>query len=61
MNIFLLPYSLIEELEKKILNSLWWGSKTNQVKGINWLRWVMPAIKKEFGGLGFRSLSQHST
>ena len=36
MSTFLLPLSLIAELQK-MMNSFWWGSKLDRTKIINWL------------------------
>jgi hypothetical protein len=55
MSSILLPESLGEELEK-IINSFWWGSNKASGRGINWLRWEKLAMRKEFGGMGFRHL-----
>ncbi|KAJ9558242.1 hypothetical protein OSB04_012856 [Centaurea solstitialis] len=52
-NVFLLPTTLAEEIERMI-NSFWWGSKQSGGKGINWLRWEKLSVQKEFGGMGFR-------
>jgi hypothetical protein len=52
MSIYLLPDSLINEIERMI-NAFWWGGGNNN-KGIRWLAWDKLACPKEEGGLGFR-------
>ncbi|PNX94584.1 ribonuclease H, partial [Trifolium pratense] len=37
-----------------MINSFWWGSNKASCKGINWLRWEKLAMRKEYGGMGFR-------
>ncbi|XP_058776484.1 uncharacterized mitochondrial protein AtMg00310-like [Vicia villosa] len=52
MSLFILPETLISEIEK-MLNSFWWGGGTNH-KGIRWMAWDKLACPKEEGGLRFR-------
>jgi len=52
---FLLPSTLEEELQRMI-NSFWWGSKDQTIRGINWLSWEKLTMKKEFGEMIFRHL-----
>jgi hypothetical protein len=52
MSVYLIPESIINDIEK-MLNSFWWGGGTNN-KGIRWLAWEKLARPKEDGGLGFR-------
>ncbi|CAJ2662331.1 unnamed protein product [Trifolium pratense] len=52
MSIYLLPDSLINDIERMI-NAFWWGGGNNN-KGIRWLAWDKMACPKEEGGLGFR-------
>jgi hypothetical protein len=52
MSIYLLPDSLINEIERMI-NAFWWGGGNNN-KGIRWFAWDKLACSKEDGGLGFR-------
>jgi ribonuclease HI len=52
MSIYLLPETLIKEIER-MLNALWWGGSNNN-KGIKWLAWDRMAQSKDNGGLGFR-------
>jgi len=35
MSVFLLPSTLEDELEK-IMNSFWWGKRSEATRGINW-------------------------
>ncbi|PNX98658.1 ribonuclease H, partial [Trifolium pratense] len=53
MSIFLIPDSIINDIER-MLNSFWWGGGTNN-KGIRWLAWDKLARPKADGGLGFRN------
>jgi len=39
-----------------MLNSFWWGSNRQSGKGIKWLWWDRVAMRKEYGGMGFRNL-----
>ncbi|KAK2383934.1 hypothetical protein QL285_071338 [Trifolium repens] len=54
MSIYLLPETLIKEVERMI-NSFWWGGGS-QSGGIKWMAWDKMAYPKEYGGLGFRNL-----
>ncbi|GAU50179.1 hypothetical protein TSUD_408720, partial [Trifolium subterraneum] len=56
MSMFILPASLIDDIEKMI-NAFWWrgGSTNNNTKGIHWLVWKRLACPKAHGGLGFRN------
>ncbi|XP_057794267.1 uncharacterized protein LOC131010650 [Salvia miltiorrhiza] len=56
MGVFLLPITLIDEMEK-MLNSFWWGNKSGEGKGINWMKWERMCVDKKLGGIGFRSLN----
>ncbi|CAJ2665968.1 unnamed protein product [Trifolium pratense] len=53
MSIYLIPDSIINDIER-MLNSFWWGGGTNN-KGIRWLAWDKLARPKADGGLGFRN------
>ena len=55
MGVFLIPPSVLEELQK-MLNSFWWGSRREGHKVIHWQRWERLCVRKEEGGLGFRDL-----
>ncbi|GAU39232.1 hypothetical protein TSUD_396790 [Trifolium subterraneum] len=59
MSMFILPTSLIDDIEKMI-NAFWWRSGTinnnnNNNKGIHWLAWERLVCPKAHGGLGFRN------
>ncbi|CAN1818577.1 Transposon TX1 uncharacterized 149 kDa protein [Linum perenne] len=56
MNAFRIPPTQAEELER-MLNSFWWGTNKNGSGGIAWMRWERLCVRKEFGGMGFRSLT----
>jgi len=53
MSIYLLPNSVIDDIEKMI-NAFWWGGRSN-ISGIKWMAWEHVACPKEFGGMGFRN------
>ncbi|GAU39678.1 hypothetical protein TSUD_320910 [Trifolium subterraneum] len=53
MNIYLLPDSLINDIERMI-NDFWWGGGDNNNKGIRWLAWDKMVCTKEEGGLRFQ-------
>ncbi|GAU19427.1 hypothetical protein TSUD_76710 [Trifolium subterraneum] len=53
MSLFILPSSLIDDIEK-MLNAFWWGGGSHNNKGIHWLAWDRLACPKAKGGLGFR-------
>ncbi|GAU31848.1 hypothetical protein TSUD_114590 [Trifolium subterraneum] len=59
MSMFILPASLIDDIEKMI-NAFWWrggstNNNNNNTKGIHWLAWEKLACPKAHGGLGFRN------
>ncbi|CAN0846298.1 Uncharacterized mitochondrial protein AtMg00310 [Linum grandiflorum] len=55
MNVFLLPITLLEEIERMI-NSYWWDTKGSGGDGIAWMRWERLCVRKEYGGMGFKDL-----
>ncbi|GAU17355.1 hypothetical protein TSUD_232310 [Trifolium subterraneum] len=55
MSIFLIPSSVIDDIEK-MLNSFWWGHNRAQSKGIRWMSWERLSVHKQDGGMGFKSL-----
>ncbi|XP_073066021.1 uncharacterized protein [Primulina eburnea] len=55
MNVFLLPKSTIDELQR-IMNSFWWGARPNGNRGIKWLSWERLCTRKIHGGMSFRNL-----
>lgn len=55
MSCFLLPKSLVTEIER-MLNSFWWSSGADNNKGIKWLLWENMSRPLCNGGLGFRNL-----
>ncbi|VFQ76132.1 unnamed protein product, partial [Cuscuta campestris] len=55
MSVFLLPSQLCQSIEN-LMNSLWWGGKGQNSKGIHWMSWTRMAVPKNFGGLGFKQL-----
>lgn len=55
MSTFLLPSTLLDELQR-MLNSFWWGNSTNPSKGVKWMKWEKICVRKELGGRGFRDL-----
>jgi hypothetical protein len=54
MRVYLLPESIIKDIEK-MMNSFWWGGGSNR-KGIRWLAWDRMTSPKGVGGMGFRDL-----
>jgi len=55
MSTFLLPNSLIKDIEK-MLNAFWWGHGNGNRRGVHWLSWERLTVPKSFGGMGFKSL-----
>ncbi|GAU32980.1 hypothetical protein TSUD_358470 [Trifolium subterraneum] len=55
MSLFILPSSLIDDIEK-MLNAFWWGGGSHNNKEIHWLAWDRLTCPKAKGGLGFRKL-----
>ncbi|CAK8541019.1 unnamed protein product [Lathyrus sativus] len=52
MSIFILPDSIMKDIEK-MLNSFWWGVGNNN-KGIRWLAWDKFTCPKNEGSVSFR-------
>lgn len=55
MSVFLLLTTLCDDIHK-MMNSLWWGTKKNLGKGMNWLSWDKLTMGKNVGGMGFGDL-----
>ncbi|CAN1136231.1 Putative ribonuclease H protein At1g65750 [Linum perenne] len=55
MNVFLLPKTTTEEIERMI-NSFWWGMKATGGSGITWMRWERLCVRKLDGGMGCKDL-----
>ncbi|XP_039141179.1 uncharacterized protein LOC120278451 [Dioscorea cayenensis subsp. rotundata] len=55
MSVYFIPLNLCDALEK-MMNSFWWGSKSNDNGGINWMQWSPLCVRRDCGGLGFRRL-----
>ncbi|CAN0906023.1 Uncharacterized mitochondrial protein AtMg00310 [Linum grandiflorum] len=56
MNVFFLPITLLEEIERMI-NNFWWGTKGGGGGGISWMRWEKLCVAKDHGGMEFKDLS----
>lgn len=54
MSVFILPDTLVEDIEKMI-NAYWWGGSSKN-KGIIWLDWDGLTYPKNEGGLGLYDL-----
>jgi hypothetical protein len=39
-----------------MLNSFWWGAKGEYRNGISWMSWERLTMRKEWGGMRFRSV-----
>ena len=55
MGVFMLPKTLLEVL-RKMLNTLWWGTKSEGRRKRNWVAWEELCLEKDQGGMGFRLL-----
>lgn len=55
MTFFLLPKSLLQEIER-MFNAYWWSSGSNSSKGVCWMSWDAMCDAKCRGGLGFKNL-----
>jgi hypothetical protein len=56
MSIFLLPGTIITNIENMI-NSFWWGCSGSSNRGIHWMSWERLAMHKSHGGMGFKDLT----
>ncbi|KAL8546319.1 hypothetical protein ACS0TY_006150 [Phlomoides rotata] len=52
MSSFLLPPTLVDELQK-MLNSFWWGNSGEPQKGIKWATWDKLCVRKDKGEWDF--------
>lgn len=57
MGVFLLPQTLVKEVEV-IMNSFWWKGKLGRGSGIHWKSWDRLSIPKWWGGMGFRKMRE---
>lgn len=57
MSLFLLPKTLIIELERA-MNAFWWKGECTNRRGINWREWSYMTNPRSFGGLNFRKLRE---
>ena len=57
MSTFLLPKTLVEELQKS-LNTFWCGLNAKRKRKTNWYRWDKLYRRKEEGGFCFRSFHE---
>lgn len=55
MSCFLLPVTLIQDMEK-IVRKYWWSR--HEAKSLHWLSWGMLCQSKKSGGMGFRDLER---
>jgi hypothetical protein len=55
MSTFLLPNTLIKDIEK-MPNAFWWGHGNGNRRGMHWLSWERLSVPKCFGGMGFKNL-----
>jgi hypothetical protein len=56
MSVFLLPKTLIDDIEK-MMNSFWWGNGGASNRGMRWMAWEKLSVHKRFGGMGFKDLA----
>ena len=54
MNLFLIPVTMCEEIERK-MNAFLWGNGANS-RGVKWMLWNKVCVPKNCGGLGLREL-----
>jgi hypothetical protein len=55
MSIFLLPSTLIDDVES-MFNSFWWGYRNENARGLHWLSLERLSVSKDYGGMGFKNL-----
>jgi hypothetical protein len=55
MSIFLLPCTLIDEIEK-MLNSFWWGHRSNNDRDLHWISWERLSVSKDHGGMSLKNI-----
>lgn len=55
MTCFLLPKSLLQEIER-MFNAYWWKSESSNSRGVRWLSWDALCDAKCKGGMGFKNL-----
>jgi hypothetical protein len=55
MSIFLLPSTLLDDIEK-MLNSFCWGHSGNNGRGFQWLSWERLSVSKDYSGMSFKNL-----
>ena len=53
MNVFLLPSSVCNDIER-MFNAFWWNKNNGQ--GVKWTSWNRLCSPKTAGGLGFKNL-----
>lgn len=56
MSVFLLPTTLVYEIEKMI-NGFWWRHVGSSRRGIHWLCWDKLTVHKNHGGMVFKDLT----
>lgn len=56
MSMYLIPFSLGDDIQCMINSFFFWGSSQRENRGINWIEWDKLTISKNFGGLGFRNI-----
>ena len=57
MFVLLLPQGVCHDIEV-MLNSFWWGGKSNGGRGINWATWDRLCVPKSGGCLEFWKLHE---
>lgn len=59
MSVFLLPKTLIDDIEK-MMNGFWWGNGGAPNRGMRWMTWEKLSVHKKFGGMGFKDLTSYN-